>query len=266
LSRLLGHHPALFSLREPAVLRTLADARLALGQADCPWDREEFDRRASVFLALWSRTFGPTQTALVKATSFVAEMSHPLMERVADSRSVFMFVRPSTFLRSLLGGAMSDITGAAAKRLYRLHRRLGAAHWRLEELSAGELVAMSWLCEMLALHATAGRFPDRVLWADFDAFLAEPEPGLAAVLRHLGAGTEAETVRGILSGPLMGRYAKAPEYAFDARAREQLLRQSGERHAEEVRRGMEWLDRAAAIPAVRDVLEAADRVPGQTKS
>src|SRR5262245_23446235 len=37
LSRLVGHHPKLFSLREPAILRTLADAHLALEHPQCPW-------------------------------------------------------------------------------------------------------------------------------------------------------------------------------------------------------------------------------------
>jgi hypothetical protein len=265
LSRLLGHHPALFSLREPAVLRNLADIHLSLDRADCPWTRARFDDRLSVFLALWSRTFAPAQTALIKATSFVAETSSHLMGRVANSRSVFMYVPPATFLKSLLGGAMSDITTAAGKRLYRLHRRLGAVQWRPQDLSAGELVAMSWLSEMSALCVTARTFPDRVLWVNFDNFLGDPESGLAAALRHFGAGDADEVVKGILSGPSMSRYAKAPEQSFDANVREKLLRRSEGQHAAEIRKGMDWLDRAAANPAVKDVLEAAGRT-GQTKS
>ena len=87
LSRLLGHHPNLFSLREPALLRYLADIHLTLGHPSCPWSRTEFDDRLAVYLALWSRTFEPSQTALIKATSFVSEMSEHLMERVGDSRA-----------------------------------------------------------------------------------------------------------------------------------------------------------------------------------
>src|SRR5947207_3329200 len=67
LSRLLGHHPALFSLREPALLRHLADAHLLLDQPASPWGRAEFDGRLATFLAIWSRTFARGQTALIKA-------------------------------------------------------------------------------------------------------------------------------------------------------------------------------------------------------
>jgi len=163
-----------------------------------------------------------------------------------------------TFLKSLLGGAMSDVTAAAGKRLFRLGRRLGASPGQVEELSPGECVAMSWLSEMLALCEAAGRFPTRVLWIDFDAFLQEPGAGLAAALRHFGARGAEEAARDILGGPTMGRYAKAPAHPFDANVRERLLRQSEAAHGPEIRKGLDWLERlAASLPAVMRVLDAS---------
>ncbi len=259
LSRLLGHHPALFSVREPAILRYLAAVHVTLDHPTCPWGRAEFDERLGTYLGLWSRTFRREQTAVIKATSFVCEMAEHLLGRVPDARAIFMFVSPPTFLKALLGGAISDITGAAEKRLLRLQRRLGAADWRLEQLSPGECVAMSWLCEMSALLAAGDRSPGRVLWVDFDQFLGAPEAGLTAALQHLGAGDAAEAARAILSGPTMRQYAKEPAQPFDARLREQLLRQSESQHAQEVRKGLEWLGRAAAeFPTARRALEWAD--------
>jgi hypothetical protein len=86
LSRLLGQHPGLFALREPAILRTLAHQFGALDQSVAPQSRAEFDGQLTVFLALWSRTFEREQTTLIKATSFVSEMAELLMHRVANSR------------------------------------------------------------------------------------------------------------------------------------------------------------------------------------
>src|SRR5579863_212414 len=48
LSRLLGRHPAIFCLREPEILRTLALMRV-----------EDRENRAGILLTLLSRTFGP---------------------------------------------------------------------------------------------------------------------------------------------------------------------------------------------------------------
>lgn len=267
LSRLLGHHPALFSVREPAILRDLADAYFTLDQPDTLWDRAEFGVRLGVYLGLWSRTFEPGQVAVIKATSFVGEMADHLMARVAHSRSILMYVRPRAFLQALLGGAMSDVERLAGQRLSRLHRRLGEAAWRTEDLSAGERVAMSWLSEMVTLRACAARFPTRVLWLDFDDFLAVPESGLVAALTHFGLPDAVEAARLILAGPTMGRYAKAPAYAFDARHRAQLLRQAEQQYHNEIERGTDWLGRAAAaFPVVRDVLDFVAASPNQVKS
>lgn len=251
LSRLLGHHKQIFSIREPAILRTLADANLAIQQPNRPWDLKEFHNRLGVFLTLFSRTFKTDQMALIKATSFVSEISSQMMADVPESKAIFMFVSPITFLKALLGGAISDIKNAAGKRLLRLHRRIGECHWNLQEMSLGECVAMSWLCEMLALSDTAIQFRERVLWLDFDQFLKSPSQGLSALIRHLGFDVTDEIILNILHQPTIEQYAKAPEKKFDAFNREQILENAQRIHAVEITKGMNWLNRAITIPSIR---------------
>jgi hypothetical protein len=54
----------------------------------------------------------------------------------------------------------------------------------------------------------------------------------------------------------MNRYAKAPKYAYDSGLRSELLAQSARRFEVEIRRGMDWLEAAAAaFPRVRKVLD-----------
>lgn len=260
LSRLLGEHPALFSVREPPILRRLAEAHLTLDRPNCPWTPAEFDARTGTYLGLWSRTYRPGQTAVIKATSFVSESAEYLLHAAAGARAVAMTVPPPTFLRALLDGAMSDITASADVRLWRLHRRVGGVRWRRADLSPGELVAMSWLCEVWALHAAAARFPDRVLWVDFDRYLQAPEHGLTAALAHLRAAADDRFVRDLLAGSIPTSYAKAPAYRYDAATREQLLRQADRAHAAEIRRGLDWLAAtAAAFPAAAVAAAAAGR-------
>jgi hypothetical protein len=254
LSRLVGRHPALFSLREPSILRFLADVYATLGQPDCRWTESELGDRLGVYLSLWSRTFERDQTAVIKATSFVSEMADQLLTCAPDARAVFMYVAPEVFLRALLGGAMSDVESAAERRLARLRRRLGDVPWGRDDLSPGESVAMSWLVEMTALRAAGDRFPERVLWIDFDRILAAPAEGLVAALRHFGAADADEAARSILAGPTMHRYAKAPAQRFDAGHRAMLLEQAGQQHAGEIAKGLNWLDRAATALGVEGLI------------
>ncbi len=272
LARLLGENPALFSLREPAILRKLAESHLVLdqpaGRGGSLWKGSDFDARLGIYLGLWSRTWSPGQTSVIKATSFVCEMASLLMGQTPGARAILMFIPPRPFLRTMLGGAYSDITVAAEKRLYRLQRRLSgglggaggvgggeAARWRLGELSPGECVAMSWLSEMAALHEMAERNPGRVLWMDFERFLDGPEAGLAGALGHLGAPAEQAEVARILAGPIMTHYAKKPDFPYDAKFRAQLLEQAEREHAAEIEKGVKWLERVSAeLPLARAVL------------
>jgi hypothetical protein len=224
-SRLLAAHPAFFSIREPGILRLLAT--------------EKHRRRLSTFLRLWSRTFRPTQTAVLKATSFVSEIGSDILNTVPDSKAILMYVPAITFLRALLDGAMSDINSQATARLSRIQSRGLLPEVSLGNLSPGELVAMSWLAEMLSLSRIANQFAGRSLWVNFDAFLESPHSKLTEAFGHLGIATD---VNPILASEVMGRYAKKPEVNYDANFREKLLKQADDRFGEEIKKGIAWLE------------------------
>src|SRR5438067_4778505 len=77
LSRLLGELDGVLAVREPRLLRDL----LASGE-------EHRGALIEPLQALYARTFGSRQTALVKATSFVSELAAELVGR--DGRALLM--------------------------------------------------------------------------------------------------------------------------------------------------------------------------------
>jgi hypothetical protein len=249
MARLLGEHPDVFCLREPVLLRPIAGAWPRLSPED--------EGRLDTLLRLFSRTWRPGQTALIKATSFVSAMAEDLLARDAEARALAMGASPPSYLRGILGGPASrqEIALMAPHRLARLRERLGAS---VETRAEGEVIAMSWLCEALALHAACERHGARVLWVDFDRFLADPGRGLGGAFAHLGAPAAAELVAGLVAGPLMRRYSKGPEHAYDADLRRQVQAQAEHEHGAEVRAGMDWLQRmAGAHPPVLAALRRA---------
>jgi hypothetical protein len=56
----------------------------------------------------------------------------------------------------------------------------------------------------------------------------------------------AQEVAAILRGPHMGRYSKAPEHAYDAALRREVLNEARALHGAEIGRGLAWLNRATA--------------------
>jgi hypothetical protein len=146
----------------------------------------------------------------------------------------------------------------APSRLQRLHRRIGSAAWQLTSLSEGEMLALSWACEMSALAQAVHVGSDRTLALNFDQFLGRPASTLVSVFDHFGIDATEEEVRAILTGPDMYRYSKAPEHAYDADLRRDVLNEARAVHGAQIRRGLLWLDRAAEqSTAVRDALSMA---------
>jgi hypothetical protein len=239
LSRLLGAHANVFALREPAILRTLAQI-----QAEAFWDETKLEAHLSTFLKLWSRTFRPGQRALLKATSFASELAPAILARPSRPKAIFMFVPPEDFLASILGAENSprEAQAMAPSRVARLNKRLGA-DIRAETLSIGEMTAMGWACEMTALTAAA---QDRVLWLDFQQFLANPAAALTACFHHLEIAATAEQINAVATSPDTRRYSKAPEFGYDAKLRADILAQARVRCGAEIKQGMDWLEKAAA--------------------
>ncbi|MFC3712103.1 hypothetical protein ACFOMD_05960 [Sphingoaurantiacus capsulatus] len=243
LARIMGAHAAVHSLREPATLRTMARLLPDLETAESQISPAAFERRLATLAKLWGRTYAPGQRTIVKATSFASELAERLLALPAATPSLAMHVKPEVYIASILGGETSrqELQTLVQPRLRRLHKRLGAAAWRLYELGIGERAAASWASEMVTLESVdAGRLS----WIDFQAFLADPQAGLATAFAATGFAVDAVEVAAIATGPLMTRYSKGPEHAYTPELRGQVLDQAREEHGADIARGMAWLEAA----------------------
>jgi hypothetical protein len=247
LSRLIGAHPGVFALREPMILRSLAQPG-----SESP----RFEAQLGGSLKLLSRTFNARQTPVIKATSFVSELAASLLARASLPNAVAIYVSPESYMATILGGPNSrqEAKLLTPSRLARLHRRVGHEVWRAETLSEGETLALAWACEMSALAQATKVAPERIYRVDFDRFLLDPT-ALLGVFTHFGIEATAADVRAILAGPDMRRYSKAPEFAYDRALRTAVLDEARAVHGIEIKRGLAWLQRAAAdFAAVRQAM------------
>jgi hypothetical protein len=251
ISRLIGARPAFFALREPSLLR--ARGRGPATGAALP---------LRGLLGLLARTWRPEQRSVIKLTSFVSEIGAEILAQSERPQALLVYARPLAYLRGIFGGPNSrrESQALAPDRLRRLllrHPALGSAPPpRLE----GEWIAMSWLCEMSALSSIAQAFSSQVHWVDFDSFLDAPAASLASILSALGSPTAPAMVEGLLGGPIMQRYSKAPEHAYDAQLRREVLAGADQDFRTEIHGGMLWLAAAGrADAAIAAILEARAR-------
>lgn len=259
LSRLLESTGRVLSLREPLALRNLADAADSLGSVDSLLSDTQYQALQTAMLALWGRSYEPTQSVIVKATSSAARLATSILAGTPQSRAVYMNLRAEPYLATLLGGQNSsmDLRGHGPGRIRRLQSRLSRPLQPLHALSIGELAAMSWLAETWTQIDLIDRFGERVMALDFDEFLLDVTSAMRRVLIQLNLQVDERYLAGVASSPVLSQYSKAAEFAYSPQVRAEVLSESRLRNAAEIGRGMRWLESLAAQEAhVRRILGA----------
>ena len=246
VARLLGELEGVLSVREPRILRDFAGL-----------PEERGTSYTEPLKPLLSRTFDPAEVALVKATSFVSEIAPDLIE--PGAHALFMYATPRAYIQGILAGDNSrqELRVLAPSRAARLGARVPALAQAVG--NDAHLAAIAWACEMTSLEAAALAVPEaRIAWADFDVMLANMETHLAEAAAHLGFEADAERLRSVANGPLMGRYSKALEYEYTPGLRRELLAEAEQFHGRDIDSAIAMLIRAAEdAPLLASALKRA---------
>lgn len=239
IARLLGELDGVLSVREPRALRDLNFLPADVTTQYVP-----------TIQALFSRTFGQDETALVKTTSSVSEMARPLMPELP---ALFLYTDVRSFISgTLTRSSQKELLNRARVRVRRLASR-GA--YLPPPRHAADLAAAAWAAEMTALEAADDA---TVLWADFDRILDDLEGSLERIVEFLGLAMSAEQLREIASGPLTRRYSKATEVEYSADHRRERLVQSEAQHRSEIDAAIVMLVKAAETsPLLQKALDRA---------
>ncbi|WP_156839815.1 hypothetical protein [Novosphingobium aquimarinum] len=257
IARLLGAVEGVLALREPQILRSLAEIESQRHRVECPWDPALIDARIAKLRRLLARRFHPGERVIVKATSFASQIATCLL--APDAKALFLQVSAASYLQTILAGENSrkEAVLLAPKRLVRLEQLLPDMPWRLWSMREGELIALGWLVEMLTLDDAARQLPGGCVHrVDFDAFLAEPIGQMLAMARHVSLPLDEAAAQRLVEGPLMTRYSKAPEHSYSPQLRHDLQRQAAQEHRAAIAQALTWLEAGAArYPRIARILE-----------
>jgi hypothetical protein len=251
LSRALALNTSLFSLREPLPLRDLCSFWLERQE---PWSEvsdEGLNHRIDMMRTLWARTPSTGQLAVVKATSFCCPLAEPWLARFQSDKSVLLAVAPETYLASMVSVPtyIADLKTTAKQRMLNLKNLTGLELPALYSLSVGEIAALAYVSDLMAMHSAARSAGDRVMRQDFDAFLSAPDCALGALNAFFDAPLPAEHIKSIQQNPLFSRYSKASNYPFSTSERLARLQEARSGHSAEINKGRAWLEAFVAREA-----------------
>ncbi len=257
ISRLFGELENTHALREPLLLRNLAEIGELNGRPHCSWSPEKYQTRLKQAIIWLSRTYQPSQTALIKASSFVSAIAADIRPHIG--RAIALYVPPRRYIATIMAGEASrqELAHLSGQRLTRLHSNIDAEPLRLWDMDAPMRAAMSWATEMTSLvQAFGGEDSDDVKWINFDTFLQDPQESLSQITGFFGYKHDAAQITSLVNGPVMRQYSKAPEHDYSADLRAELLREAETQYAGAITEAMNWLDEAGSqYPLLGKALE-----------
>lgn len=259
ISRLLDEADGVLGLREPAPLRVLATTLGDLDEPQSLLSAAQWRALMHLMTACWGRGFAGTRAVIVKATSSASACCAPLLGALPDARAITLNLAPEPYLATLLAGENSplDLRGHAPARMRRLAKLAPEASPPLHTLSLGEIAAMGWAVETLAHRLAEQHVGDRVMRVDFDAFLSAPDDILTNIMAHFCIKAGGAFPEGVGRHPVLSRYSKAPEHAYTPETRRQIMAQARAQHADEIRKGLAWIETfARRAPALGALLSA----------
>jgi hypothetical protein len=258
LSRLLAFRPGDTALREPQILRVLAEASCDIAEPWAALSEDMIHQLLDGLVRSWARPRGEASRVIVKATSLASGLGPDLLELTPQARAIALHMKLEPYLAALLAPETPsvDLSRGARVRFGRLKALLGDPGWRLHQLSLGELAAASWLCEASAMADLAATHPDAVHALDFDDFLAAPGPHVLQAANHMGLGWTEPDAHAALASPIMQRYSKAPEHQYGPDLRRQVLDDSRRRNAGEIAAGRAFVGRMLSAHPVLKPVEA----------
>lgn len=261
VSRLLDETGTVFPLREPAALRQLGETYDVGGRVDSLINARGFAMLLGAFLKFWGRGDAATKAVVLKATSSVGRMAPVLLAQQASARAIYLNVRAEPYVATLLAGAnaMQDLRGHGPERFRRLASYGTGELQPLHQHSCGELAAASWLAETWSQQKALDAAGPRMIAVDFDTLLGDIGGEIGRIVRHLGLPHTATYLANVSKSPSLLQYAKAPEHPYSPALRAQVLAEARVRQAEEIRKGLQWIERMrTANPSIAAVCARAE--------
>jgi hypothetical protein len=243
ISRLLAELPDCLPVRESLVALGLAVVRRDLDRPESRLDGATWDSLFDASLRLLSRTYRPSQRAMLKFTSACGNLLTPILQHDTGSKALLLHTDLETWLTVMLRDDNVRQNGRfyAQDWLKDMHALTGGRDLRLAALSDSQQFAVNWLAAMLQFERALQQYPQRTRRCNFEPFLADPTAGLKDVGGFFGLNTTRAAE--IAAGPLLKSYAKNPARPFDRAAREQELKETRQRAGAEIRAGLQFAEK-----------------------
>jgi hypothetical protein len=242
LARCLNQVEAFFSLKEPWILRRLADTKRTMPPTEARW-REMFQK----YNALLSKDYSAGRSTLIKATNVANNLIVDVISFMPASRILYLWSDLRSFLVSNLKKTAE--TQQKMPGLYNAFSRdsdFSKRFGQFADVSGTSLLrvcALIWVASLYNLQRILKRHPDAaVTTLEMDALLTEPRIALQKTSEFFGHTPSQEELGLMTHKEIMQRNAKDPRQQYgDAIRREEAQKVDAANRAQ-IDAVIEWIN------------------------
>ena len=244
LARCLNQSEAFFSLKEPWIIRRLADYKRANGKlADSPHWREWI----CSYLQLLCRSFSSGRTPVIKASNVANNLLDDVLRFVPGCPILYLYCDLESFLISNLkksDDTRKKIPGLAQGVLGDgdfLQKHAGLPD--IARLGFLQVCGLYWLVSLYNFRESMKRHPNgRVRTLDVADFLGNPARNLGLLSRHFGHESGPAEIQDMVDARVMRTNAKDQSAPYGVQQRQADMDAIRNRHARELRDAMTWIE------------------------
>lgn len=255
LARCLAQSEAFFSLKEPQIVRSLADlARIRRSSGEFH-DGSGWGRFLNTHLKLLAKNYTRGRNVVIKASNLANILMPEILTHVPAAKMIYMYSPLEPFLVSNLKKRAE--TREKISSLLGLIARDGDFNQRYPGLAGAsgrsflKQCAVLWLASNHHFLAQASSaHPERVRTLNMLDFLAAPRATMSRVSRYFDHAATDEELDRMAGEAVMNRHAKDLSKAYDARMREAENAAIIRQHGTEIAAARRWLESATDAAAI----------------
>ncbi len=244
LARCLAESDAFFSLKEPHIVRRLADMQRTLSGPGL-MEQRNWSRLLNTHLQLLAKDYSRGDKVVIKATNLATNLVPEILGHTPRGNCLYLYSTLEQFLISNLKKLRETQqkipwllqTFGQDSDFFRLHPMFS----EFSRFSFLQQCALLWLlCNYNFLSSLPGHGIARVKTLAMDRFLESPRESLARVsafFEHIPAEDELEQ----MCGGVMQVHAKDPKLPYDAATRRRETNRIILQHRDDIERAGTWL-------------------------
>lgn len=250
LARCMNQIDAFFSLKEPWILRRLADTKRA-GNSVVP--RAQWQKMFMTYMMLLAKNYQTGKAPVIKVTNLANNLLPDVLEMLPGHSSLYLYSDLESFLISNLKKPeetqrkMPDIA-----MHFMADERFAwefPQYCQMKHLSFLQICALVWVSNLYNFRAVIEKKGNKqVRTLEMQSFLQNPEDSLLALSRLFGHQPTPGEVRKMAGPEVLESNAKQQHERYDARKREAEAKQVVSAHAQEIHKTIEWIK-----PLARDL-------------